>query len=1338
MSRSEKTSAPAPTGEPDLQNTPTMLGDTWDVEYAPTETGDKLGTKYAPTKFSAKTNMAPGPMAVPTTQNPTTEPPVFIGPLLVRKLNLVGSTNGDGVSRSPVRLDEIWDLYDVIPNAPPPLTADNAVWQSGAVDILRLVKARALANVAGTYKYQLTAGNDTYLKNIVPASMGERFPTVGSVAPVLDNLPATAYTPVLVDATGAVFPLDLKYWVVDGLNKYVEFPYGVPKNMKAPFSISFFQYVGPTGGGTVVPPSNTHTWVYTADTATASDVFIPNSGALFPDGKVANWMVGEQGAAGSGVVVTSGNGAGTKIIFDVLSKGGAFRAGHATGAQWDLGSMGTASVALGQDGVASAAFSAVVGGDTNTAAGTRAAVVGGVGNITLGIDSFLAGGQNNHIDLVDAGGADNTFIVGGYDSLVVQAAGGGSSADNAGVLGGHTHLVDSGGGSVDNCVVVGGHTNAIASAAASSAANSVILGGNNITALPGQADTAYCQILHQKGGLQVPVKALVAGDSPFAATAYHYAFDVDTTAGPVTVTLPAAPVAGQYFSVKRRAGASAVTLDGGAKNIDDGVGGAATTLVLTFAGEYANVVWDAASDIWALIGTNMDPPAVSHPWVYTMDAVVIADTIFVPSAVFPGAGVTRLAFGEKGAGGSGTVVDSVEGAGTRLTFDPLSKAGALRAGRVTGTQWDLASVGASSAALGVNNTAAGASSFVAGEGSTANSLSLRAFVAGGTLHAITGAPDGFVGGGTSSVIDANSGSAANCAVVGGSNNTIASAVGLSADNCVVLGGANITALTGQDNTAYTQILHQTGGHQIPVKSVTVAGPTAVTADDYVFTVDTATVAVTLTLPAAPVAGQKYHFFVMPGGGAFPLVIDGNGNSLVRYYDGGIAGTVSLNNALESVTYVWSPLGAWVPLQVKLQDLVPSLNSTFVLGDASKRWASVFAVVYNVVDANFALSNAGGTVPTVTFDTGDAIAYTRATNTFLFTANGDAATLTSASLTTNAVLPYTDATYNLGSTSFRWKQLRVNDASTGGGKNNVIIVSGSPPTITSGDLNVLVGNNNIGLGITTEGANVFVGNHTGSLIAGGTATNNTSVGCSALFSLTGGAWNSALGYSALRNINSGTHNVGTGIQAGYNITTGIGNVVSGYGNPASALATGSYNVLLGYDCDAPAAAVYSVALGSLAVAQANYHVQIGQRTNSGSSAYMSFRTQDVISETMIDGNSYLVTNNATGSYVKASAVTHGGSLSITGQTNVNGAQVSPIEAVAGSDAGVTLANNKRLYEITTGTATGAFACNGPAAPITGQIISVYNASVYVTTGAFSLAADTGGTYFYSTGATWVSV
>jgi trimeric autotransporter adhesin len=83
----------------------------------------------------------------------------------------------------------------------------------------------------------------------------------------------------------------------------------------------------------------------------------------------------------------------------------------------------------------------------------------------------------------------------------------------------------------------------------------------------------------------------------------------------------------------------------------------------------------------------------------------------------------------------------VQGAGTRLMWYP--RRGALRAGTVTGTQWDDANIGQESTALGVGTTASGHGSTAMGEGATASgswstAMGQRTTASGGASTAMGG------------------------------------------------------------------------------------------------------------------------------------------------------------------------------------------------------------------------------------------------------------------------------------------------------------------------------------------------------------------------------------------------------------------------------------------------------------------------------------------------------------------------------------------------------------------------------------------------------------------------
>jgi len=196
-------------------------------------------------------------------ENDGIENPIYIETLQHHRDHSHIATNGDAHHRFPIRPEEIWNEYSTIPDVPPPgLIADGAV-----VGDLTMFKSKALTQVVGTtQKFELATPGD--LARVVPATFGQVAPVSGSVAPTLTGSPATGYTPVIVDSTGGVFPQQASSWVVDGLNNYVEFPYGVPSTMVAPFSLTFIKYTGLVGGGCGAPavPNVIDLWVAASPT----------------------------------------------------------------------------------------------------------------------------------------------------------------------------------------------------------------------------------------------------------------------------------------------------------------------------------------------------------------------------------------------------------------------------------------------------------------------------------------------------------------------------------------------------------------------------------------------------------------------------------------------------------------------------------------------------------------------------------------------------------------------------------------------------------------------------------------------------------------------------------------------------------------------------------------------------------------------------------------------------------------------------------------------------------------------------------------------------------------
>jgi hypothetical protein len=118
-----------------------------------------------------------------------------------------------------------------------------------------------------------------------------------------------------------------------------------------------------------------------------------------------------------------------RFLFD-KSKA-AFRAGSASGTEWNVGNRGDYSSAFGQDTIASGTHSSVLGGFDNSVTQNYSSILGGENNSIEGIatHSSILGGENNTVELPYSsilGGLNNSIsdttsystILGGKDNVI--------------------------------------------------------------------------------------------------------------------------------------------------------------------------------------------------------------------------------------------------------------------------------------------------------------------------------------------------------------------------------------------------------------------------------------------------------------------------------------------------------------------------------------------------------------------------------------------------------------------------------------------------------------------------------------------------------------------------------------------------------------------------------------------------------------------------------------------------------------------------------------------------------------------------------------------------------
>lgn len=187
---------------------------------------------------------------------------------------------------------------------------------------------------------------------------------------------------------------------------------------------------GPTGDqgpvGDTGPTGTPGPWHRIAD-ATTTDNQLAYDPA-FPTAVTDNLIVGPQ----------TTEAAGTQLFFINESSDislGSFRAGIATGTEWDATNRGHASCAMGRTNRASATTSTVAGGEENTASAASACVGGGRFNTASGVASSVCGGGGATAGLGNTASGLNSFIGSGQGNT---AASEDSCVVGGGVGGGNT------------------------------------------------------------------------------------------------------------------------------------------------------------------------------------------------------------------------------------------------------------------------------------------------------------------------------------------------------------------------------------------------------------------------------------------------------------------------------------------------------------------------------------------------------------------------------------------------------------------------------------------------------------------------------------------------------------------------------------------------------------------------------------------------------------------------------------------------------------------------------------------------------------------------------------
>lgn len=335
-------------------------------------------------------------MASTNADNPAVEEPIYIENVSRAREHVYRATAADGLHRFPVDAgEEVWMQYEQIPLTPDPALVVNGP----AIGVVQLIQMQLQPVAGSTLKFEEAAvqpvplpppqpGTPGQLSRVIPATYGNK------------NLLPGAYQPTLTASVGGVIPYDGHTWVLDGLNRYIEFPYGVPAGYSGTFTLRFYRYTGVTAEG-----PGAHIWHYVADATPPNLTLCPDP--LYPGAARSHFV--------APLTAQSTEGIGTRLMFDVEK--GAFRAGTAVFGEWDDAFRGAQSVAFGTGTVAVGPQTAISGGSSSfiDASSVASSIGGGVGNSVIGSqESFIGGGRTNVIDLMSfrsaIGGGEANFI----------------------------------------------------------------------------------------------------------------------------------------------------------------------------------------------------------------------------------------------------------------------------------------------------------------------------------------------------------------------------------------------------------------------------------------------------------------------------------------------------------------------------------------------------------------------------------------------------------------------------------------------------------------------------------------------------------------------------------------------------------------------------------------------------------------------------------------------------------------------------------------------------------------------------------------------------------------
>jgi hypothetical protein len=536
----------------------------------------------------------------------------------------------------------------------------------------------------------------------------------------------------------------------------------------------------------------------------------------------------------------------------------------------------------------------------------------------------------------------------------------------------------------------------------------------------------------------------------------------------------------------------------------------------------------------------------------------------------------------------------ISGAGTRMMWVP--SLGAFRAGIVSGTQWDNASLGQGSFAYGNNNIASGQYSIAGGDGSTASNYTA---VALGTNATASGYRALAIGAGvTASAIDsiaigigANVSSSSAIAI---GNSTVSGAYSfglgtnynnISSNYSVGIGsflstpvGRTGMFLLGSGVSAVNALTSNIDNSFILGMNST--APTLFVSAGY-STTTTGSFAVNTTTTASLVTIQNIATSTLP----ILTIASSSGSTLFQITASGNVNVATLTASSLVVTDINKNLASSA---ININNIISNV-STGTSGTIFNISTSTNSLVINLPFAS--ISNTGQLQAADFLNHNNKLGGS-GTNGYVVRYTG-ASTTAAGALIDNGTVAGIGATSSL--TSFNIQ---------GTGTLNPFNVSSSTGT----SLLTVLANGNVGIGTTTPGVNLSVGGSTGVL-----ADHYFAFNSSATSTFAGNLTLGASNVSASNNSFAGGVNVGIGsagmsatgngslafgnssIQGGQIVSSGNGSIALGYGNLQS---TNNGSIALGYGENHFGGPITSSGLGSFAAG----YSQTNNVTASGNGSF----------------------------------------------------------------------------------------------------------------------------------------